>query len=163
MIRNGRAWLIDATLVPQGQILLHDGCCVPLPTNYAGFAESMQQPVQPAPQGQPTVQGQTAPQGQTTIPLTQPPAAPGTVLVPPQAVGINLGTVTGNPNERSGKTPAGVTAMPAIVDPKNPGAGATTVGPNTRTTGGENTGATTKSAVSGSATSGGNTDAGAKR
>lgn len=163
MIRNGRASLIDATLVPQGQILTHDGRFVPLPLNYGGFAQSTQAAMQPAPQSQPILQGQPTVQGPTAVSPNQPATAQGTIGVSPQAAGTNPGTATGNTNERFGKTGAGATGAPGIVDPTNPGAGATTVGPNTRTTGGGNTGATTKSAVSGTTTSGGNTGGGAKR
>ena len=91
LIRNGRATLIDATLVPNGKILTNDGKLVGMPMNYGGFA---QQPgagpvVQP---GQPTPQGQAG-----TV-----PNQPGTIGVSPQA-------------GAAGK-----------MDPKNPGAGATT-------------------------------------
>ena len=173
VIRNGRATLIDATLVPNGQILLHDGRLVALPKNYAGVPQGTTQPVtqqgQPAQPGlplqpgQPLQQGQPAVPGQTATPAAQPPVVPGTVVLPPQTPGANPGTIPGNLVVPSGKTPAGTPAVPGIVDPKNPGAGATTVGPNTRTTGGGNTGATTKSAVSGAATEGGNTSGPAKR
>lgn len=163
MIRNGRAWLIDATLVPQGQILTHGGRLVPLPMNYGGFAQSTPPAMQPAPQGQPALQGQPVQQGQTGASPNQPPIAPGIIIVSPQGPGTNPGTATGNPNVQFGKTGAGATGAPGIVDPTNPGAGATTVGPNTRTTGGGNTGATTKPAVGGTTTNGGNSGGGTKR
>ena len=37
LLRNGRAFLIDATLVPPGQILTYDGKYAPLPAGYAAF------------------------------------------------------------------------------------------------------------------------------
>ena len=37
LLRNGRAFLIDATLVPPGQILTHEGKYVPLPASYTAF------------------------------------------------------------------------------------------------------------------------------
>ena len=37
VIRNGRALLIDATLIPQGQIYTNEGKLVPLPNNFTAF------------------------------------------------------------------------------------------------------------------------------
>ena len=163
MIRNGRATLIDATLVPNGQILTHDGRLVAMPVNYGGFAQGTAQPGPAVQPGQVTPQGQPMQPGQAGASPNQPATIPGALGVSPQAAGTNPGAQPGNPNPQFGKTGAGATGAPGIVDPTNPGAGATTVGPNTRTTGGGNTGATTKSAVSGSPTSGGNTGGGARR
>lgn len=42
LIRNGRALLIDATLVPNGQILTNDGRLVPMPAAYSGFSQGTQ-------------------------------------------------------------------------------------------------------------------------
>ena len=152
LIRNGRATLIDATLVPNGKILTNDGRLVGMPMNYGGFA---QQPVS----GQVVQPAQPAPQGQAGVVPNQ----PGTIGVAPQAGGTNPPTATGNTNGPAAGNGAVATGAAGKMDPKNPGAGATTDGPNTRTTGGGNTGATTKSAVSESPTSGGNTGGGARR
>ena len=81
LIRNGRASLIDATLVPEGQLMTHEGKLVPMPTTFTAF------PATPAMKGtdqqtrsgvQPIVPGDTAPpvqKGTDQQTLINPPRA----------------------------------------------------------------------------------------
>ena len=90
LLRGGRAYLIDATLVPAGQILTHEGKFAPLPASYTTF------PAVPVKKGtdQQTVQGSVP----IVAPETPPPVPKGTdqqtLINPPRpATG---GKVTGS-------------------------------------------------------------------
>ena len=90
LIRSGRAFLIDATLVPPGQILTHEGKYVALPAAYTSF------PAVPVKKGtdQQTVQGSVP----IVAPETPPPVQKGTdqqtLINPPRPA--SGGKVTGS-------------------------------------------------------------------
>jgi len=44
LLRNGHAWLIDVTLVPEGQLLTDDGLLVPLPAGITGLIQEASPP-----------------------------------------------------------------------------------------------------------------------
>ncbi len=88
LLRNGHAWLIDVTLVPEGQLLTDDGLLVPLPAGITGLIQEASPPGplpdQPTGPGGPPTQPlppeeiENPPENQPRPP-GPPPGEPGTL------------------------------------------------------------------------------------
>jgi hypothetical protein len=124
VIRGGRAYLIDSTLVPNGQVLTPDGRLVPLQPGFTGFPQGTQ--VQPGTQPQTGTQQPSGPGNAASGPFGTVPAGsvtPGVVQRTP-ANEPGLPKTLPGPGHLAPAAPAPGTLAPGNTVPRHSAQGA---------------------------------------